>query len=138
MEDNYNLEDEFIEIDDSIMEDEYDEGYDEECDLTSPKPNLNLLGIEVTDQEFDFLMCEQAKGKELKVVDGKVIAVERVKTQAEINMARIIELKNKLKETDYQAIKHFEGCLSDSEYEPIKTQRQAWRDEINELEEQIK
>lgn len=50
---------------------------------------------------------------------------------------RIAELKQKLKDTDYQAIKHFEGYLTDYEYEPIKTQRQAWRDEINELEKLV-
>ena len=50
---------------------------------------------------------------------------------------KISNLKQKLKDTDYQAIKHFEGCLTDYEYEPIKTQRQAWRDEINELEKLI-
>ena len=37
---------------------------------------MKLLGIEMTNEEFDFLFCEQAQGKELKVVDGKVIAVE--------------------------------------------------------------
>lgn len=48
---------------------------------------MKLLGIEMSLEEFDTLMCQQAKGKELKVVDGKVVAVERVelpKTQEEI------------------------------------------------------
>lgn len=35
-----------------------------------------LLGIEMSFEEFDKLMCEQAKGKELVVDNGKVIAVE--------------------------------------------------------------
>lgn len=98
---------------------------------------MELFGIRLTDQEFDFLMCEQAKGKELKLVDGKVVAVEHVPTEQEKAKIKIAELKQKLQETDYQAIKHFEGCLTDYEYEPIKTQRQAWRDEINELEKLI-
>ena len=98
---------------------------------------MNLFNIELTDKEFDSLMCEQAKGKELKVVDGKVVAVERVVSQAEINRTRIAELKQNLANTDYQAIKHFEGYLTDEEYEPIKLQRQAWRYEINELEKLI-
>ena len=42
---------------------------------------MKLLGIEITDEEFDFLMCEQNKGKEIKVVDGKVVAVERIVTE---------------------------------------------------------
>lgn len=92
-----------------------------------------LFNIGLTDEEFDFLMCEQSKGKELKVVDSKVVAVEREITEKEKAQMRITELKHKLQETDYQAIKHFEGYLTDYEYEPIKTQRQAWRDEINSL-----
>lgn len=98
---------------------------------------MKLCDIELTDKEFDYLICEQNKGKELKVIDGKVVAVERIISQAEINKNRILELKHKLQETDYQAIKHFEGYLTDYEYEPIKAQRHAWRDEINELEKLI-
>lgn len=36
---------------------------------------MELLGIEMSLEEFDTLMCEQSKGKELKVVDGKVVAI---------------------------------------------------------------
>ena len=54
------------------------------------------------------------------------------------NQKRILELKNKLKNTDYQAIKYAEGLLSASEYAPVKVQRQAWRDEINRLEAELK
>lgn len=97
---------------------------------------MELLGVELTNEEFDYLMCEQAKGKELKVVDGKVVAVERVMTEQEKAQIRIAELKQKLQETDYLAIKHFEGYLTDYEYEPIKFKRQSWRDEINALEVQ--
>lgn len=98
---------------------------------------LSELFNKLTDEEKDYLFCEQAKGKELKVVDGKVVAVERTQTEQEKAQIRIFELKTKLQETDYQAIKHFEGYLTDYEYEPIKTQRQAWRNEINELEKLI-
>lgn len=98
---------------------------------------MKLLGIDLTYEEFDFLMCEQAKGKELKVVDGKVVAVETTLTQEEINQTRIKELKRNLSNTDYKAIKFAEGQISIEEYEPIKLQRQLWRDEINELEKNI-
>ena len=37
---------------------------------------MELLGIEISFEEFDRLMCEQSQGKELKVIDGKVVAVE--------------------------------------------------------------
>ena len=47
---------------------------------------------------------------------------------------KIVILKQKLSSTDYKAIKFAEGQMSAEEYEPIKKQRQEWRDEINELE----
>ena len=97
-----------------------------------------LLGIELNDQEFDFLMCEQNKGKELKVVDGKVVALERVITEEEKANARINELKSLLAKTDYQAIKFAEGELNAEEYLPMKQKRRSYRDEINSLEEKLK
>lgn len=102
---------------------------------------------ELTDEEFDFLMCEQPKGKELKVVDAKdkydnpikkVVAVERVITEEEKFKARINELKSLLMKTDYQAIKFAEGELSAEEYLPIKQKRRSYRAEINSLEEKLK
>lgn len=99
---------------------------------------MKLFGIEITEQEFDFLMCEQSKGKELKVVDGKVVAVERVITEEEKSQARINELKSLLAKTDYQAIKFAEGELSVEEYLPIKQKRRSYRAEINSLEEKLK
>lgn len=50
---------------------------------------------------------------------------------------RILQLKQLLSSTDYQAIKYAEGELSASEYAPIKKQRKAWREEINQLEKEI-
>lgn len=61
---------------------------------------MKLLGIDVTLEEFDFFMCEQSKGKELKVVNGKVVAVERVITEKEKAQSRINEL-NKWFYTEY-------------------------------------
>lgn len=51
---------------------------------------------------------------------------------------RIVVLKRLLAETDYQAIKFAEGLISVEDYQEIKILRQSWRDEINELEKQIK
>ena len=99
---------------------------------------MKFLGIEMPFEEFDRLMCEQSKGKELKVINGKVVAVEYQPTQQDIAENRVRELKQLLADTDYKAIKYAEGVISEAEYEPIKTQRQEWRDEINELESQIK
>ena len=54
------------------------------------------------------------------------------------NNNRISELKQKLAETDYKAIKYSEGELSAEEYAETKAQRRAWREEINKLEEELK
>jgi hypothetical protein len=46
----------------------------------------------------------------------------------------IAELKQKLKDTDYQAIKYAEGWITEEDYAPIKAERQEWRNEINRLQ----
>ena len=51
---------------------------------------------------------------------------------------RIVFLKGKLKQTDYYTNKFVEGELTQEEFEPIKAQRKAWREEINQLENKIK
>ena len=57
--------------------------------------------------------------------------------EQKIKNTKIAELKYKLMQTDYQAIKYAEGQLTEEEYAPIKAQRQAWRDEINLLESEV-
>ena len=96
---------------------------------------MKLLGIEMSMEEFDYLISEQNKGKELKVVEGKVVAVDYKPTEEELKQQRIAELKQLLADTDYKAIKYGEGLLTDEQYAETKAQRQAWRDEINELEQ---
>lgn len=68
-------------------------------------------------------------------VDDLDAWVEAHRTQAFKNQRRIMELKELLYHSDYKAIKFAEGKLTEEEYAPIREQRQAWRDEINELEE---
>ena len=58
-------------------------------------------------------------------------------SQEKVITDQIVELKQNLSSTDYLAIKYAEGLLLETEYAPIKAQRQAWRDEINELEAQL-
>lgn len=95
---------------------------------------MKLLGIDITDAEWDYLMQEQSKGKELKVVDGKVVAVEYEPTQEELDSQKIAELKQLLASTDYKAIKYAEGLICEQDYALVKKQRQLWREEINLLE----
>ena len=57
-----------------------------------------------------------------------------VRKQRESATARIVELKQLLEDTDYKALKYAEGAISAIDYLPIQRERQAWRDEINDLE----
>ena len=75
------------------------------------------------DEVEDILVYKPYSEQEIKVIK---------------NNNRIIELKQKLKETDYKAIKYAEGELSVEEYAETKAQRRAWREEINKLEEELK
>ncbi len=52
--------------------------------------------------------------------------------QGEINA-----YKQLLSNTDYQAIKHSEGEISDADYEEMKELRKGYREHINELEEEL-
>lgn len=85
------------------------------------KKIYNLKTGEVKEMEYT--------EKELQEIENQN---EKLQKQSEIQ-----ELKLKLQQTDYQAIKYAEGQLSKEEYEPMKTQRQEWRYKINELEAQL-
>ena len=71
----------------------------------------------------------------MKAVTREESGIIDVRTPLQIKEDRIVELKTMLFDTDYKAIKYAEGLISEEEYEIIKRQRQAWRDEINMLEE---
>lgn len=49
----------------------------------------------------------------------------------------IERFKAQLAATDYKAIKYAEGLISEDDYAPIKAERQALRDRINELEKEL-
>lgn len=51
--------------------------------------------------------------------------------------SRINALHQLLRNTDYRAHKYAEGCYAEEEYAEFRMQRQAWRNEINELETQL-
>jgi hypothetical protein len=58
-----------------------------------------------------------------------LVKVDPAKVQAQQNAARIAELKQLLADTDYVALSDY-----DKEKPEVLAQRQAWRDEIRELE----
>ena len=53
--------------------------------------------------------------------------------QSITNGKRIAELKSLLANTDYQVLKWNEGELTDEQFEPMRLQRKAWREEIRSL-----
>lgn len=70
-------------------------------------------------------------GQTYHIENGEVVLglSEKEKAQQEI-----YDLKIKLADTDYKAMKFAEGLLSADEYAETKAQRQEWRDRINEME----
>ncbi len=90
---------------------------------------------------------EPKEGFEVKFLEGKwqYEAIpepepepEPEPTEKEKIEREIWNLKGELSSTDYKAIKYAEGWISEEEYAPIKAERQALRDKINELEEKLK
>ena len=58
----------------------------------------SLFGIQLTDLEFNKFLSEQSKGKELKVVDGKLVALEHVPTEEETTQLQLRIKLNRLEE----------------------------------------
>ena len=95
--------------------------------------------IEITEQERKQPLPD--KYSYYAVVDGKFTIKRRTPTDEEVKAdetteinRQIRELKKKLFDTDYKAIKYSEGWLTDEEYAEVKAQREEWRKRINELE----
>ena len=95
--------------------------------------------IEITEQERKQPLPD--KYSYYAVVDGKFTIKRRTPTVEEVKAdetteinRQIRELKKKLFDTDYKAIKYSEGWLTDKEYAEVKAQREEWRKRINELE----
>lgn len=96
-----------------------------------------LLGIEMSLEEFDALMVAQNNGKQLKVIDGKVVAVDYEPTQEEIKLLQIDELKERLIRYKYD-IEQVE--LFDMQRDDYEQKKQMCRDiilQLRELEKQL-
>lgn len=79
----------------------------------------------------------QQKGYKAVLVKDTINNIGFYRLEKTEELIEIEELKQQLEATDYQAIKYAEGLISEEEYEPIKAERQAWRDKINELEARL-
>ena len=66
---------------------------------------------------------------------GKMISVTCKGTKDDgLGFSVTCTTADELARTDYKLYKYMDGSLSEEDYAPIKAQRQAWRDRINELE----
>ena len=66
------------------------------------------------------------------------IAKYNSRKEKEKNIKLINDYKRKLFETDYKAIKYAEGLISETDYAPIKAERENYRKAINSLEISLK
>jgi hypothetical protein len=85
--------------------------------------------MEISDEEFE------AAGGLARLIDGEIfLGKTNAEIAAETGAERIRFLKSQLANTDYIAAKIAEGSATVEEYAEKIAQRQAWRQEISELE----
>jgi len=78
----------------------------------------------------------EAKGSLVREINGELFFGKTdAEKQAEKDEARVRLLKKMLADTDYIAAKISEGSATREEYAGKIAERQAWRDEIRQLEE---
>jgi hypothetical protein len=84
----------------------------------------------MTVSEADF----ESAGGIARLEDGNIVLGKTgAELQAEANEQRIAALKRKLADTDYITAKIAEGSAAIADYAGEIAQRQAWRQEINDL-----
>lgn len=93
--------------------------------------------IEVDEETFNDTLCT-SEHFSWRVVGGRLVNERYEETpRTEQIEDRIRDLKKMLTNSDYKAIKFSEGQMTEQEYAPIRSERAAWRAEINELEEEL-
>ena len=101
----------------------------------------NSITLELNDDEINFL-----QNNSNVIYDGSSFSLdaEKILKRNNINMAleKIDILKSKLNNTDYQITKCYEAFMRQLplpyNLEELSAQRDAWRAEINQLEEDLK
>ena len=72
-----------------------------------------------------------------KYIDGEYVYDPQNTGRREEIQNRILDLKQKLYETDYNIIKIMEGAATVSDMQDVISKRSKWRQEINELEKEL-
>lgn len=98
--------------------------------------------IEITEEYFNSLMNEQAKGKDLKVINGEVVAVEHIPTQKELLEKELKELLTWFEEYDKQTIQYQRcqrlGIEFDKDINELDAQAQTNSERITEIRNLLK
>ena len=95
---------------------------------------LDDTAIEVSEKDLEKI----GKTKCFDVENNCIIDYDNTEDlRKEKLIERINELKQLLSESDYRAIKYAEGYYTEEEYKPYKELRQSYRDEINQLEQEL-
>lgn len=105
------------------------------------KPSIKEIGHYETvatysngGKEVKWVVDVQGREEQQAYDEFEQIQVYVLFSEKQLAQKRISNLKEKLSNTDYQAIKYAEGVMTENEYLPIKTQRESWRAEINTLQ----
>ena len=98
-----------------------------------------LNPLATVDDDIWMHYCEWPLGEAYDIKDGKFVQLWSVEfcEYKKYARERISELKMLLTQTDYKVQKYMEGQLTEEEWAIAKAERQAWRDEINELEKSV-
>lgn len=105
-----------MELNEIFDETKYSEAYDYVC----------------SHEYTQIIEVEKQDGKRM----FKIVSIEDEMKSYEIE-AQIQELKDKLSASDYKVMKYIEGKISEVDFLTIKSERQAWRDKINQLEQNL-
>lgn len=102
------------------------------------KSKAELNGYKaITDAEYKKLCNRELCWKNGKLYPYPSTDEEKENENKQAKLARIAELKWLLSDSDYKALKFAEGYISAEDYAETKLARQSWRNEINDLENQI-
>jgi len=88
---------------------------------------MNLFNIDLSLKEFDNLMCEQNKGKQLKVINNKVVAVDYTQSEED----KLTSLRAKRNNECFNIINRglfWYEKLSEKQKEELQTWYYNWLD----------
>ena len=110
---------------------------DEYVEVSSLDAALDMGYVLMSEEDYKALRDHAKCWQDGVLVDYEKTEEELERQRKDEMRKEIGKLKEKLKQTDYHAIKYAEGALSLTEFAPIREQRQTWRDEINLLEYEL-